>query len=62
MSEPPLFPKMPHTPRPSLVPGKPALPHKKHNNVSSKSRDLREDRAEREIKTSHNPQTFPHGK
>lgn len=53
---------MPHTPRPSLVPGKPALPHKKHNNVSSKSRDLREDRAEREIKTSHNPQTFPHGK
>jgi hypothetical protein len=26
-----------------------------------KSRDTREDRGERQMKTAHNPQTFPHG-
>jgi hypothetical protein len=30
--------------------------------IFSKSRDTREDRGERQMKTSHNPQTFPHGR
>lgn len=30
--------------------------------IFSKSRDNREDRGERQMKTSHNPQTFPHGR
>ena len=40
------------------------LPHpepKKRDNNFSKSRDLREDRGTREIKTSHNDQTFHAG-
>jgi hypothetical protein len=34
----------------------------KRDNIFSKSRDTREDRGERQIKTSHNAQTFPHGR
>jgi hypothetical protein len=33
---------------------------KKRDNIFSKSRDTREDRGERQIKTSHNAQTFSH--
>jgi hypothetical protein len=32
------------------------------DNVFSKSRDTREDRGSRQMKTSHNSQTFPHGR
>jgi hypothetical protein len=32
----------------------------KRDNIFSKSRDTREDRGERQMKTSHNAQTFPH--
>ena len=34
----------------------------KRDNTFSKSRDTREDRGARQMKTSHNPQTFTHGK
>jgi hypothetical protein len=34
----------------------------KRDNIFSQSRDTREDRGERQMKTSHNPQTFPHGR
>jgi len=33
----------------------------KRENTFSQSRDTREDRGARQMKTSHNPQTFPHG-
>jgi hypothetical protein len=34
----------------------------KRDNIFSKSRDTREDRGARQMKTSHNAQTFPHGR
>jgi hypothetical protein len=34
----------------------------KRENTFSKSRDLREVRGTREMKTTHNPQTLPHAK
>ena len=34
----------------------------KRDNIFSKSRDTREDRGARQMKTSHNSQTFPHGR
>jgi hypothetical protein len=34
----------------------------KRDNTFSKSRDTREDRGARQMKTAHNPQTFPHGR
>jgi hypothetical protein len=42
---------------------KPAAPNpksQKRENVFSKSRDTREDRGARQMKTSHNSQTFSH--
>jgi hypothetical protein len=58
--ETPLFPKTLHRVRvrPPEVPT-PSPTAEKHDNVQS--RDLREDRGERQMKTTHNPQTFPHG-
>jgi len=58
--ETPVFPKEIHHPRPPIVPaGTPEKPAKR-DNIFSKSRDVREDRDERQVKTSHNPQTLPH--
>ena len=57
----PVFPKELHTLRaeaPALPPGSKA---KKRDNIFSQSRDHREDRGEREMKTSHNAQTM-HGR
>jgi len=34
----------------------------KRDNIFSKSRDTREDRGERQMKTSNNAQTMPHGR
>jgi hypothetical protein len=34
----------------------------KRDNTFSQSRDTREDRGTREMKTTHNSQTFPHGR
>jgi hypothetical protein len=44
---------------------KPAVPNpkaEKRDNVFSKSRDTREDRGARQMKTSHNSQTFSHAR
>ena len=53
----PVFPQTMHELRPNhdkpLLHPKP----KKRDNIFSKSRDLREDRGTREMKTSHNDQT-----
>ena len=57
----PVFPKEIHTVRanaPIIPPGTKA---KKRDNIFSQSRDNREDRGEREMKTLHNPQTI-HGR
>ena len=54
----PVFPQTMHELRGSQAK---VLPHpepKQRDNNFSKSRDLREDRGTREIKTSHNDQTF----
>jgi hypothetical protein len=54
-----VFPQALHRLRPKA--GAVALTAKpKRDNTFSKSRDTREDRAARQMKTSHNSQTFPH--
>ena len=55
--ETPVFPQTLHRLRvkPAAIP-KGGLTVKRENTFS-KSRDIREDRSERQIKTSHNPQT-----
>ena len=53
----PVFPQTLHELRPNQ---EKALPHpkpKKRDNIFSQSRDVREDRGTREMKTSHNDQT-----
>jgi hypothetical protein len=37
-------------------------PTEKRDNIFSKSRDTREDRSARQMKTSQSSQTFPHGR
>jgi hypothetical protein len=37
-----------------------AATSKKRDNIFSKSRDVREDRGSRQMKTSHSSRTFPH--
>jgi hypothetical protein len=63
--------KQPKAPEPSVFPtfmhklrtkAAPALPVKKRENIFSKSRDVREDRGERQIKTTKNARTFTHGR
>jgi hypothetical protein len=54
ITQTPVFPQTVHTLRPNP---KPAAKAKKRDNIFSKSRDLREDRGMREIKTSHHDQT-----
>ena len=52
----PVFPKTPHRLRPN--PEVSATKPKKRDNVFSKSRDDREDRGMRQMKTAHNDQTI----
>jgi hypothetical protein len=52
----PVFPQMLHTLRPN--PEAAAPKSRQRDNIFSKSRDTREDRGTREMKTSHNDQTF----
>jgi hypothetical protein len=54
----PVFPQTLHTLRPNHDKPMPDPKPKKRDNIFSKSSDLREDRGTREIKTSHNDQTF----
>ena len=57
-----VFPKMLHRVRPNSEKTTPLPKAPKRDNVFSKSRDLREDRGERQMKTTHNPQSMPHGR
>jgi hypothetical protein len=41
---------------------KPVPKSQKRDHIFSKSRDTREDRGARQMKTSHNSQTLPHGR
>jgi len=52
----PVFPQTLHRLRPDPGPANPKA--KKRGNIFSKSRDTREDRGTREMKTTHNSQTF----
>lgn len=56
---PPVFPQTMHTLRPTLPAGNLPVKPAKRDNIFSKSRDVREDRGERQMKTSHNANTFP---
>jgi hypothetical protein len=62
----PVFPETLHRLRtnPKAVAGAAGLPAKpqKRDNTFSKSRDTREDRGRRQMKTSHNAQTFSRGR
>ncbi len=55
----PVFPKTLHRLRLAVAAASKKQP--KRDNTFSKSRDAREDRGERQMKTSHNPRTLPHG-
>jgi hypothetical protein len=55
--ETPVFPQTLHELRPSEEKVLPHSESKKRDNIFSKSRDVREDRGTREMKTSHNDQT-----
>jgi len=57
--ETPVFPQTMHQLRPNPVPANPNA--KKRDNIFSRSRDTREDRGTREMKTSHNAQSLQHG-
>jgi hypothetical protein len=59
MSEAPVFPKELHRLRPTPAVDKPNAKLAKHDKTS---RDNREDRAARQMKTANNSQTFPHGR
>jgi hypothetical protein len=65
-SQTPVFPQTLHRMRPNPAAvareATPSPKFKKRDNIFSKSRDTREDRGERQMKTSRNPQTFPHGR
>jgi hypothetical protein len=58
MVQTPVFPKTMHQFRPVPDAGNPHPKPPKRDNIFSKSRDTREDRGTREMKTSHNDQTF----
>jgi len=62
MSTTPAFPKTLHQLRPNPKAATPTPKRQKRENTFSKSRDTREDRGTREMKTTHNAQTFPHGR
>jgi hypothetical protein len=55
----PVFPQTIHRQRPNLKTAAAAKPAKR-DNTFSQSRDTREDRGTRQMKTSHNAQSFPH--
>jgi hypothetical protein len=54
----PVFPKTLHRLRPNPKAGALSPKSQKRDNIFSKSRDTREDRGERQMKTSHNTQTL----
>jgi hypothetical protein len=60
IAETPVFPQTMHRLRPNPEAASPKT--KKRDNVFSQSRDEPEDRGMREMKTTHNAQTFPHAR
>ena len=58
----PVFPKTLHHLRVSPTDASSTPMTQKRDNNFSKSRDTREDRRERQMKTSHNAQTFRHAR
>jgi hypothetical protein len=56
-----VFPKTLHRLRTNPNEAAPNPKSQKRDNIFSKSRDTREDRGERQVKTSRNAQTFSHG-
>ncbi len=59
-TETPVFPQTMHRVRPHLDEKTQMQGPEKRDNTFSQSRDVREDRGRREMKTTHNAQTFPH--
>ena len=57
----PVFPPTLHQFRPAAKTAASPNPAKR-DNIFSKSRDLREDRGTREMKSAQGAQTFPHGR
>jgi hypothetical protein len=57
-SQAPVFPKTLHRVRQRPKDGDPTPKSAKRDNVFSQSRDVREDRGTRQIKTKHNSQTL----
>ena len=60
--ETPVFAKEIHHVRPPVEGADADKKTLKRDNIFSQSRDIREDRDARQVKTSHNPQTLPHGR
>jgi hypothetical protein len=58
----PVFPQSLHRLRPNSKEATLNPKSQKRDNIFSQSRDTREDRGMREMKTTHNSQTFPHGR
>jgi hypothetical protein len=58
----PVFQKTLHQLRPNPKEATPSPKSQKRDNTFSQSRDTREDRGTREMKTTHNSQTIPHGR
>jgi len=57
-----VFPKTLHRLRPEPQAAVPSPKSKKRENTFSKSRDTREDRGTREMKTTRSSQSLPHGR
>ena len=62
ISKLPIFPQTLHRVRARVEKPTPKPKSPVRDNIFSKSRDTREDRGERKMKTSHNAQTFPHAR
>jgi hypothetical protein len=60
MSKIPVFPKTPHRLRTNAETAAASPKPEKRDNIFSKSRDTREDRGTREMKTAHNARTLFH--
>jgi hypothetical protein len=62
MNKTPVFPKTSHPLRTNPKTDIANAKSKKRDDTFSQSRDTREDRGTRQMKTSHNSQTIPHGR
>jgi hypothetical protein len=58
----PVFQTVIHKPGANPKEAAPSPKSQKRDNTFSQSRDTREDRGTREMKTTHNSRTFPHGR